>query len=277
MNGREVSQEDTSFGMSNIHKWFGALHVLRGIDFEILSGETVGLVGDNGAGKSTLLKLLSGVHQPTEGVIFVDGEPVVFENPAKSRGMGIETVYQDLALVSKFTIAENFFLGREMRTGPFLRRYAMRREADQALANLNIKVPQSSRTVAKMSGGQRQAVAIARGAYWSKRIVLLDEPTAALGVRESSDVLKLIESLRNKGLATLLVTHNFDHLWKVCTRVLVLRQGVLVANVNLEKITPGDVVALITGAADFHTGEIVARKKENSSDYRLNEKRIINE
>ena len=236
--------------VTGIQKWFGALHALDGVSFDIAPGETVGLVGDNGAGKSTLLKVLSGVHQPTEGTITLEGKEVSFHDPAAARRSGIETVYQDLALVSRFTIAENMFLGRELATGTLMRKRAMRKASDEALSALNIKVPHSDRTVARMSGGQRQAVAIARGAYWCRNVILLDEPTAALGVREAADVLRLVEELRGRGLATVLVTHNLDHLWSVCTRVMVMRRGRLVADRPLDRTSPSEVISEITGAAE---------------------------
>jgi len=233
-----------------VHKWFGGLHALDDISFTIRPGEAVGLVGDNGAGKSTLLKTISGVHEPETGTLAVDGQEVHFDSPASPRRIGIETVYQDLALVGRFTISENFFLGRELRRLGFLRKREMRRLTDEALAKLDVRVPFQNRKVSKMSGGQRQAVAIARGAYWGTKMLLLDEPTAALGVRESAEVLHLLDGLKESGLTMVLVTHNIDHLWRVCDRILVLRRGRLVADLAKADVTPAEVVAHITGATE---------------------------
>ena len=236
--------------VSGVHKWFGGLHALDDVNFTIRRGETVGLVGDNGAGKSTLLKTISGVHQPSEGTLAIDGQAATLDSPSTARRLGVETVYQDLALIGRFTIAENFFLGRELRRFGFLRKRTMRRETDAALARLDVRVPFVNRKVAKMSGGQRQAVAIARGAYWGTKMLLLDEPTAALGVRESGEVLRLLDGLKASGLTMVLVTHNIDHLWHTCDRILVLRRGRIVADLDKSQVTPAEVVAHITGATE---------------------------
>jgi len=234
----------------NLQKWFGGLHALDDISLSIARGESIGLVGDNGAGKSTLLKTISGVHEPSSGSIALQGVTVSLDSPAAARRHGVETVYQDLALIGRFTIAENFFLGRELRSFGILRKKHMRTETDDALARLDVRVPFANRKVSKMSGGQRQAVAIARGAYWGRSLLLLDEPTAALGVRESAEVLRLLGGLKERGLTTILVTHNIDHLWSVCDRILVLRRGRLVADVKKSEVTPGEVVGHITGATE---------------------------
>lgn len=236
--------------LSGIHKWFGGLHALDGIGFTIKRGEAVGLVGDNGAGKSTLLKTISGVHDPSEGTIALEGKQVTLDSPQDARRHGVETVYQDLALIGRFNISENFFLGRELRRFGLLRKREMRRLTDEALARLDVRVPFQNRKVSKMSGGQRQAVAIARGAYWGRSMLLLDEPTAALGVRESAEVLQMLDGLKASGLTMVLVTHNIDHLWHVCDRILVLRRGRLVADLAKADVTPAEVVAHITGATE---------------------------
>ncbi|MGN6503234.1 MAG: ATP-binding cassette domain-containing protein [Pseudolysinimonas sp.] len=236
--------------LSGIHKWFGGLHALDDISFTIREGEAVGLVGDNGAGKSTLLKTISGVHEPSDGTIRLAEREVSLDSPSVARKLGVETVYQDLALIGRFSISENFFLGRELRRFGFLRKREMRRLTDEALAALDVRVPFKNRKVSKMSGGQRQAVAIARGAYWGRSMLLLDEPTAALGVRESAEVLQLLDGLKAQGLTMVLVTHNIDHLWHVCDRILVLRRGRLVADLAKSDVTPAEVVAHITGATE---------------------------
>ena len=257
MNARkdaDVQQTpETVLEVANLHKWFGGLHALDDVSFSVRRGESVGLVGDNGAGKSTLLKTLSGVHEPTEGRIVLEGSEVKLGSPTVARSHGVETVYQDLALIGRFTIAENFFLGRELRRFGLLRKRAMRNATDEALRALDVRVPFANRRVSKMSGGQRQAVAIARGAYWGRKMLLLDEPTAALGVRESGEVLRLLDSLKEGGITTILVTHNIDHLWHVCDRILVLRRGRLVADVAKSDVTPAEVVGHITGAIEAHS------------------------
>lgn len=255
-----VPSEPPLLRVEGIHKWFGGVHALDDVGLDVRAGETVGLVGDNGAGKSTLLKILSGVQQPSHGQIYVAGALATLANPAAARELGIETVYQDLALIGRFTIAENFFLGRELehrgllRPMHLLRKRAMARAADEALSRLNIRVPGANRTVVRMSGGQRQAVALTRGVYWGRSMLLLDEPTAALGVREAAEVLRLLRDLHTQRLATVLVTHNLDHLWAVCTRVVVLRRGRKVADVAINATTPSEVVAHITGAAGAEPG-----------------------
>ena len=251
--------------LRGIQKWFGGLHALDDVSFAIHPGEAVGLVGDNGAGKSTLLKTISGVHEPEEGEMRVDDQPVTFTSPAAARRMGIETVYQDLALVGRFTIWENFFLGRELRRFGLLRKVQMARLTDEALARLDVRVPFKNRKVSKMSGGQRQAVAIARGAYWGKKMLLLDEPTAALGVRESAEVLQLLDGLKSQGLTMVLVTHNIDHLWHVCDRILVMRRGRLVADLAKSDVTPAEVVAHITGATEATITAASAAEAERTS------------
>jgi ABC-type sugar transport system ATPase subunit len=259
MNAREDAEvqqtPETVLEVANLHKWFGGLHALDDVSFSVRRGESVGLVGDNGAGKSTLLKTLSGVHEPTEGRIVLEGSEVKLGSPTVARSHGVETVYQDLALIGRFTIAENFFLGRELRRFGILRKRAMRNATDEALRELDVRVPFANRRVSKMSGGQRQAVAIARGAYWGRKMLLLDEPTAALGVRESGEVLRLLDSLKEGGITTILVTHNIDHLWHVCDRILVLRRGRLVADVAKSEVTPAEVVGHITGAIEAHSGD----------------------
>jgi len=247
---QDPAQGKSILEASRLNKWFGGLQALDDISFTVREGEAVGLVGDNGAGKSTLLKTISGVHQPSDGQLLLDGTPVELGNPSVARKLGVETVYQDLALIGRFTITENFFLGRELRRFGLLRKSAMQKETDAALARLDVRVPFLNRKVSKMSGGQRQAVAIARGAYWGKRLLLLDEPTAALGVRESAEVLTLLDGLKRGGLTMVLVTHNIDHLWRVCDRILVMRRGRLVADLVKSEVSPAEVVAHITGATE---------------------------
>jgi ABC-type sugar transport system ATPase subunit len=239
----------------HVSKHFGAIRALEDITVEIRAGEILGLVGDNGAGKSTLVKIVSGVHRPTSGEVLLDGRPVSFASPAEARAEGIETVYQDLALVDTLDVAANFFLGREL-TAPGLGRLLgvmrvreMRRQADQAVKDLHIKIPGiRSEKVAQMSGGQRQAVAIARAAFWKRRLLLLDEPTAALGVEESGEVLRIMREMARQQVPMLVISHNMEEVWTVCDRILVLRQGQQVAVLDKSETSPQEIVGYITGA-----------------------------
>ena len=244
--------------LEGIAKSFGGISALDGVSLELRQGDIMGLVGDNGAGKSTLIKVLSGAHDPTAGAIHLEGKPQVLSPPSQAQRLGIETVYQELSLIGSFTAAENFFLGRElaMGRGPALfrliRRKAMLDTAVQRLEELHIEIPGvRSKTVERMSGGQRQLVAIARGAFWGHKLLLLDEPTAALGVRESREVLDLIRRLSTKGLTIVMVTHNLEHLWQVCNRVVVMRRGRKVADLESAATNLEEVVALITGAREM--------------------------
>lgn len=241
--------------VEGLRKEYGAIVALEGATFEVQPGEVVGLLGDNGAGKSTLVNLLAGAVLPTAGRVVLDGEPVTFATPAEARAAGIETVYQQLALVEIFDVATNFYLGRErMRSGwlgrlKFLDRAAMRDEAWKALARLPTSFPNAQARIETMSGGQRQAVAIARSAFWGGRLLLLDEPTAALGVKESAGVLEMIGHLvADNEMAMIVISHNIEHVWEVCTRMLVLRQGRLVMDVRREDTTKEGIVGRITGA-----------------------------
>jgi ABC-type sugar transport system ATPase subunit len=236
----------------NISKRFGAIEALRGVSLTVGRGEIVGLVGDNGAGKSTLVRILSGVHRQTDGELLLEGRPIRFASPLHARDEGIETVHQTLQLVEEFDVAENFYLGRELsRFGPLRvsRGREMRERAEKAINDLGIVIPGGARrSVRSMSGGQRQAVAIARGAFWSSKLLLLDEPTAALGVRESGHVEDLVDRLGHEsGAGIVLITHNMDQVRRLCDRVVVLRQGVKVAELG-SGFDITEVVGLITGA-----------------------------
>jgi ABC-type sugar transport system ATPase subunit len=241
--------------LRHISKSFGGIHAIENMSLDLERGEVVGLVGDNGAGKSTLVKILSGAHEPTAGEIMLDGESRTLAPPAQAQRLGIETVYQDLALIGSFTAAENFFLGREIAWGKgpallrFTRKAEMAKTALRRLEELNIEIPRvRTQPVDRMSGGQRQLTAIARGAFWGSRLLLLDEPTAALGVREAREVLDLIGRLSATGMTILMVTHNLEHLWAVCNRVVVMRRGRKVADMASAATSMDEVVAYITGA-----------------------------
>ena len=247
--------------LRDVSKSFGGLQALDRVQFDVNAGDIVGLVGDNGAGKSTLVKILAGAHDPTSGEILLDGSKTSLSPPAQAQRLGIETVYQDLSLVGSFSAAENFFLGRELALGRgpallrFIRRGAMAATTLRRLEELNIDIPGvRTKSVDDMSGGQRQLVAIARGAFWGSKLLLLDEPTAALGVRESAEVLDLIRRLATQGLSILMVTHNLEHLWQVCNRVVVMRRGRKVADMQSADTDLEEVVAYITGAREPANG-----------------------
>ena len=245
------STSQPALEVKDVSKNFGAVQALKSVSFDITAGKITGLVGDNGAGKSTMVKVLSGVHAPSSGTLLLEGQPTVFANPREARNAKIETVFQTLELVEEFDVAENFYMGQELtRFGPLkVRRTAeMRKEAAIAVGELGINIPGGvTRRVRTMSGGQRQAVAIARAAFWSSKVLLLDEPTAALGVRETAQVLELIETLRDQGAAILLISHNMKDVERLCDEVVVLRQGRKSGHLSGD-FTGQDCVSYITGA-----------------------------
>jgi fructose transport system ATP-binding protein len=236
-------------------KRYGRVTAMDGADFDLEAGEVLAVVGDNGAGKSTLIKALSGAVIPDEGEILVDGQHVRFHGPLDARKHGIETVYQDLALASAQDIATNMFLGRERRRpGPLgsvfrlLDSRGMRTEARRVLDELGVDIKSMTQLVETLSGGQRQAVAVARAAAFGTRVVIMDEPTAALGVAESAKVLELIGRIRDRGLPVVLISHNMPHVFEIADRVHVHRLGKRVAVVSPKTHTMNEVVGLLTGA-----------------------------
>lgn len=238
-------------------KRFGAVHALKDVSLEAYRGQVLALLGDNGAGKSTLIKCISGVHTLDEGEILLDGAAVPLQTPAAARRAGIETVYQDLALFDNLTPAQNFYCGREIASPSwlpeglrFLNSRAMEREAAAVLERLKVKLPKFDAPVALMSGGQRQAIAVARATVFARKVVILDEPTAALGLRESRKVLDLIAQLRAEGNAIILITHNMEHVIELADRAVVLRQGKKVGELRPERANQQDLVAMIVGAGD---------------------------
>lgn len=233
-------------------KHFGAVEALRGVDFEARAGEVTALLGDNGAGKSTLIKCVAGTHTPDGGTIALNGTPHHFRTPSDATVAGIETVYQDLALCDNLDVVSNLFLGRE-RITPWLTlsEEEMERRAKEALAVLKINIPSVRNLVAQLSGGQRQCIAVAKAVLWSPQVVILDEPTAALGVAQTRQVLDLIRRLREQGLAVVLVTHNMVDVFEVADRAIVMRLGRRVATLRIADTTPEEVVMAITGARDF--------------------------
>ncbi len=239
-----------------IRKAFGAVIALQGLDFDVQRDEVVALVGDNGAGKSTLVKIISGVLHADAGQIQIEGKPVRYSGPDTPKLFGIETVYQDLALVDTFDTVKNIYLGRELTSfgGMLLDHGRMRREAKKHLTSLNISLPSTRTKVRYLSGGQRQAVAISRATGWGAKLIIMDEPTAALGVRESRQVLDLVKALKTSGVAVILVSHNIEHVFAVSDRVTVLRHGQVVCSLQTNSTSPDEVVRFITGASVVKTG-----------------------
>lgn len=236
-------------------KRFGAVHALKDVSLDVYRGEVLALLGDNGAGKSTLVKCIAGVHTLDEGDILLEGAPVVLGSPAAARRAGIETVYQDLALFDNLTPAENFYCGRELsfptwlpRGLRLLRKRAMDRDAAAIIERLKVNLPKFDAPVALMSGGQRQAIAVARATVFAGKIVILDEPTAALGLRESRKVLDLIGQLRAEGNAVVLITHNMEHVVELADRAVVLRQGTKVGELKPDRSNRQELVSMIVGA-----------------------------
>jgi D-xylose transport system ATP-binding protein len=235
--------------LHGISKSFGAVRALYEVDFEVNAGEVVGLVGDNGAGKSTLIKVISGVAPSDEGEIFLEGKQVNIPNPQAANRLGIETVYQDLALCDNLDVVANLFLGREERS--FLRslnEIDMEKQTLNVLHTLDVKLPSTRTAVASLSGGQRQSVAVAKSILRKAKVVLLDEPTAALGVAQTRQVLNLIRRLREQGLAVVVISHNLADVFEVVDRVIVLRLGKREGTFDIKTSTPEQIVAAITGA-----------------------------
>jgi ABC-type sugar transport system ATPase subunit len=249
--GSGEGNEPPLLKLSGIRKAFGAVSVLNGVDLEVRRPEVLALLGDNGAGKSTLIKVISGVVIPDAGEIAVEGKPIRFTGPDGPKALGIETVYQDLALISTFDTIQNIYLGREMKASGGLRldHSGMAREAHKHLTALNIKLPSLRKRVRYLSGGQRQAVAISRATGWGAKLIIMDEPTAALGVRESRQVLELIKSLRSANVSVIVISHNVEHVFEVSDRIVVLRHGRPAAALRTAETTHEEVVRYITGAS----------------------------
>jgi D-xylose transport system ATP-binding protein len=243
--------------LQGISKNYGAVQALTDVDFEVYPGEIVALVGDNGAGKSTLIKCIAGTHAPDAGKILFEGKEVHLHTPSDATRLGIETVYQDLAICDNLDVVQNMFLGRE-RVVPLLppaveilSEFDMERRSLEVLKTLNVTTISNVRQkVAALSGGQRQSVAISRAAMWDSKLVILDEPTAALGVAQTEQVLALVRRLREQGLGVVVISHNLHEVFSVADRIIVLRLGRRVATFIHGATTPEDVVAAITGALE---------------------------
>jgi D-xylose transport system ATP-binding protein len=240
--------------LQGVSKRFGAVQALDGVDFEVHAGEVVGLVGDNGAGKSTLVKVISGIYSPDRGEISMDGDPVAIRTPENATQLGIATVYQDLALADNLDVVANLFLGREELSGGPARatwqidETAMEHRSHELLERFAVTIPSVRTEVAALSGGQRQQVAVARSLLGAPKVVLLDEPTAALGVAQTAQVLLLIKQLRERGLGVMVISHNLADVFEVADRVFVLRLGRPAGTFDVARTTQDEVVAAITGA-----------------------------
>jgi fructose transport system ATP-binding protein len=263
-----VSEREPILAARGLVKRYGQVVALAGTDFDLYPGEILAVIGDNGAGKSTLIKALSGALQPDEGEILLAGERVHFRSPREARNAGIETVYQDLAVAPSLDIASNIFLGRERRVrGPFgiglrlLDKRGMRREATRYFAELKIGVPSITQPVENLSGGQRQGVAVARAAAWGKRLVIMDEPTAALGVKETRQVLDLILEVRDRGLPVILISHDMPHVFEVADRIHIMRLGRRVAVVTPKTHTMPEAVAIMTGATPAELEQALVKEE----------------
>jgi simple sugar transport system ATP-binding protein len=235
--------------VTNLSKSFGAINAVKDFSISLDSGEVKALVGDNGAGKSTIVKMLSGALRPDSGKIRIEGKEVALSNPTHARGLGIETVRQDLAIATQQPIFLNVFLGRELVKKPFrlLDKKAMRKEASDLFETLGISIPNLDLPIGNLSGGQRQAVAIARAAKWGRSLVIMDEPTAALGVAETKKVEKLVSELSKQGAAILIVSHNLDQVFRLSRNISVMRRGEYVGEFQTSEISINEIVSCITG------------------------------
>ena len=242
--------------LAGVKKSFGPVDVLKGIDFKAYAGKVTALVGDNGAGKSTLIKGLSGVQPYDEGVVRFDGEPVHVHSPRQAGNLGIEVVYQDLALCDNLDIVQNMFLGREELEQGTLNEAGMELEAQKALQSLSVRTVKSVRQkVSSLSGGQRQTVAIARSVLRNAKLVILDEPTAALGVAQTEQVLRLVRKLADQGVAVIIISHNLADVFKVCDEIAVLYLGHMVVQLKTSETNHADVVGYITGTKSLDGNE----------------------
>lgn len=235
-----------------ITKRFGGVTAISKIDFSIEKAEVVGIVGDNGAGKSTFIKVLSGAFQPSSGEIYLEGKKVQIKNPRVARGMGIETVYQDLALIERMNVADNIFLGREVINSiagiKFVDKRKMQKEAQSHLEHLGIRIESVKTEVINLSGGERQSTAVARAIFTSPKLVIMDEPTAALAVKEAGMVLELIDHLRDRGISVIIISHTLPHVFSVADRIIVFRHGEKIYETKIDETDENTVVKYITGA-----------------------------
>lgn len=237
--------------ISQVNKYFGGIHASRDLSLELFEGEILALAGDNGAGKSTLIKMIAGVYQPDSGQIFYQNKEITNQTPQEIRDLGIETIYQDLALADNLDVGINIFLGREKMKHilgiPFLDRKLMREEARTALQHLGINISHLEAPVQYLSGGQRQAIAISRAIYWNAKVLIMDEPTAALGVPEQREVKALIKRLQTEGVAIIFISHNLNDIFELCDRIYVLERGRKAGERLVQQTNEDEVVALMMG------------------------------
>ncbi|MDR6200449.1 ABC-type sugar transport system ATPase subunit [Microbacterium sp. SORGH_AS428] len=248
-----MTAHDPSLELVGITKRFGHVSALREVDLEAYAGEILAVVGDNGAGKSSLIRTISGIYRPDEGMLRVDGREQVFTNPAAARAAGVATVFQDLALVEVLDVATNMFIGQYPRRGPFVRRKAMERETRSFLDELGVSVASVRTEIGMLSGGQRQIVAIARAMRTGGHIVLLDEPTAALGVRETAQAADMIRTLRERGNTVIIVSHDMSLVFELADRIQVMRLGGVAGVRRRAETTRDEIIGLITGAVPGDT------------------------
>ncbi len=253
-HGAQTTEREPVLAVHRVHKEYGAIRALEDVHLSLNAGEVLGLVGDNGAGKSTLAGILSGAISPSEGELFVEGTRRVFRSPHDARDLGIEVVFQDLALAPDLTVAENIFLGREISTQGgrwlgWLNRRAMERRSKEELQLLSIRIQSVKTPCRALSGGQRQAIAIARAVLWSSKVLILDEPTAALGVEQQAQVARLITDVASRGVGIILISHNMPQVLELCDRVVVLYRGRIATTLYRGDYDIEQVVKWITGAA----------------------------
>lgn len=248
------SQEDKKvlLVVKNISKSFGSVVALNEVNFEIYKNEVVGIVGDNGAGKSTIIKIISGNFPPDKGEIYFEGRKINFKSPIDARKLGIETVYQDLSVCENLDSASNLFIGRELYKNiagfEILDKKNMEEKTIEVLKKVGIKIPSIREKIEYLSGGQRQAVALSRFVAWGKNLALLDEPTAALGIRETGQVLNLINTIRRENISIILISHNLQQVFAAVDRIIVLRLGKVVGMKKVDETTPDEIVSMITGS-----------------------------
>ncbi len=247
-----MAADDIVLETRSLTKHYGGVEALTGADFVLRRGEHIAIVGDNGAGKSTFVRNITGVERPTSGKIFFEGREVHFHAPLEAREAGIETVYQNLALADHLDVPSNIFLGREeyyFRLGPlsWLNKRKMRRQSEELLAQTGIRIPDLDQALMSMSGGQRQCVAISRAAGWGSKLIVMDEPTAALGIQETTRVENIIKGLRERGVPVILVSHNLRQVFKLVDRIVVFRRGRIVGSLDAKETDGNAVVSLITG------------------------------
>ena len=235
--------------LRGIHKAFDGLVTIQNFSLDLFSSKIVALVGDNGAGKSTIIKVISGIYPPTSGEILLEGEMVNFSDASSSRSRGIEVVHQDLALVDEQPVYMNMFLGKELTKKPFglLDKARMRQESQNLVDGLDVRIPSTNLAIRNLSGGQRQGIAIARAVHWASKLILLDEPTAALGVAETAKVEELVSSLRERKLAILLISHSLDQVFRLADQICVLRRGEQIGIRETYKTNKNEIISMITG------------------------------